>query len=721
MNHSFKTFAGLLLGAVAIVGCQREPMAEPNPNFNPETNEVTAQFVLSVSTGSSSTKMSATAVQMNHNFRGIDSAKLVLFANNGNPSFVKKEGNTFKQVYNLGKLFTTGQISNTGTQNNDASSNRIMQLSIPLGSDAALFYGKAINATPGKSTGKTISHISDETPANTYFSASRRIGDEDSDVTEYDATAALMIYAINTIIKSSINAATEPYKGYSGLGPLSWEGIGIQYKKNHRLYEYSTCTDDIVTLSALAESMGMAYAEFTHIKDGEFRAGSSGAVKKMMQDMYTVISGTRGTIPLNAEEANVQRLADEIETRMNTFFNNDWTYKTTEQIKTAIGNAWITTFNGARDLNDYPYGDFNIPVGAAQLSFDTSTGRFSYKHPNAALVTPGNSFDPKKYMYAPELCYYVNSPLLVTTKENLSVSDFPNGVAPWNKDVDDAEGKWKAGNWRRDKVESGTRGVAVQKNISYGMALMETSVAWSSEVNSNETLNDNRYAMTNGVEEDRAIEKDQAHFILRGILIGGVHPRYDWQFLPRPLTSAETTAGLGLFDGVIYDDDIPNTAVPTPVGESVYTLVYDNYDWQKVTQSDVYVALEFVNNGDAFWGKDNLIPNSGIFYLGAKLTVAPKNLSGDKDANQAITWPTHYEIPPIDETTGISKKIERVFIQDFLTKVTFRIGTNSLHYAYLTIPDLRSSQMSLGLSADLEWKHGFEYDIEFKNNPGPSN
>ena len=36
MNHSFKTFAGLLLGAVAIVGCQREPVAQPNPNYNPD-------------------------------------------------------------------------------------------------------------------------------------------------------------------------------------------------------------------------------------------------------------------------------------------------------------------------------------------------------------------------------------------------------------------------------------------------------------------------------------------------------------------------------------------------------------------------------------------------------------------------------------------------------------------------------------------------------------
>jgi hypothetical protein len=61
----------------------------------------------------------------------------------------------------------------------------------------------------------------------------------------------------------------------------------------------------------------------------------------------------------------------------------------------------------------------------------------------------------------------------------------------------------------------------------------------------------------------------------------------------------------------------------------------------------------------------------------------------------------------------MSKQIPRVFIQDFMTKVTFRIGHLSLQKAYVTVPDLRSSQMSLGLSVDIQWQNGFEYDIEF--------
>ena len=54
-----------------------------------------------------------------------------------------------------------------------------------------------------------------------------------------------------------------------------------------------------------------------------------------------------------------------------------------------------------------------------------------------------------------------------------------------------------------------------------------------------------------------------------------------------------------------------------------------------------------------------------------------------------------------------------MFIQDFVTSALFKIGLNSLKYAYVTVPDLRSSQMSLGLSVDIQWQNGFEYDIEF--------
>ena len=118
------------------------------------------------------------------------------------------------------------------------------------------------------------------------------------------------------------------------------------------------------------------------------------------------------------------------------------------------------------------------------------------------------------------------------------------------------------------------------------------------------------------------------------------------------------------------------------------------------------MALEFLNNGDDFWGRDNLIPSGCKFYLVAELENDATNQAG-------IVWPANTEIPPIDESTGASLKIPRIFIQDFMTSATFKLGEDSLKNAYYTMPDLRSSQMSLGLSVDLQWKNGYVYDLTF--------
>ena len=125
-----------------------------------------------------------------------------------------------------------------------------------------------------------------------------------------------------------------------------------------------------------------------------------------------------------------------------------------------------------------------------------------------------------------------------------------------------------------------------------------------------------------------------------------------------------------------------------------------------------------MNNGDAFYGRDNLIPKGAVFYLVAKLAKP----TSDQIAALASKWPADHQIPPVwgvdGETpaspavAGDSKKIARVFIQDFITNVTFRIGANSLQNAYYSIPDLRASQMSLGLSVDLQWISGLEYTLD---------
>ena len=713
----------LMLGIFALAGtllsCNREdPIV--NPDYNPETGEVNTQFVLSVSTGQGPrTKQSADAAQKNNNFYGIQDATLFAYATGITTTpFVNSSGTGYKRDYDLGILYTAGEI--TPADNSTSSSNRIMQLNIPVGTDAMLFYGKAITNAQGDARGSMNSHLDGENPMNTYFSVNRRIGDENN-VKKYDATARLMIYAINTIMESHVEA-NGSQDGFSNLPALSWQDLGHQYEINNGLYDRQGTYS---ALSPLAENLGKAWSTFTYIKTGEYRAGSSAAVKKMMLDMYAVVKIASETeSPNSASEANAKRLALEITDQMNRFFTSNWTYKEIDVIKASLvpsamsesdWNNTTTGFAGAQSLNNYP-GSFNIPDGAAQLDYDRNNDKFSYKHPNQALATPGGTFEPRKYVYPVELAYFVNSGLRVTDQD-VAVSDYPNGVGPWDDDATTGN-KWSLKNWAKNKpVTANTRAVAIRDNVNYGVAVLETKVAWGKDNGGNTIayLEDNKNALT-GDGSNNSISVDDAKIILKGILIGGAHPIVDWQYLPKDVTGITSQNGgtYGSFDGVVYDNVIVSSAIPSTA--PTYTLVFDNYDWNNTTQRNVRIALEFQNNGDDFWGKDNLIPSGGVFYLLAELSPGATTATGVNAPSNSITWPTNYQVPPIYEAgdnAGMSKQIPRVFIQSFMTSATFRIGETSLQKAYVTVPDLRSAQMSFGLSVDLEWKTGFTYDIEF--------
>ena len=785
-----KLFNLALVGTMvlAAAACQREQMGSSSVEANGNgVKEVTTQFVLNVAS-SPQTKMTADVVQMNHNFRGMDNAKIFVYNTGMIPekpeattpdAFVLKTNSWTEEkakYFDMGTLLSSSSLDNAGTNNNDNSSNRVLQLSVPVGVDAVLFYGKAIkgnNAESYQYGGTNMSATQFKlNPAETVIAAQRILATDDV-VDHYDATGALMIYIINDILSTYVDKTTGSVYGFTGstypvehvdtqtstvtitydgegYRDLSWDALGHQYeiqtKGASSRYSEADGFDMGRTLSGLEEVLGRCYFLFTDIRAGEYRTGSSGAVKKMVSDMYKVISDASQATPTNEYEANAKRLAVAILDRFGDFFFSPTAtnipegysagdYRPLSTIETELGpTVWsANNFNLAEDLNKYPYEQFRIPRGAAQLGFGMEKQAkivqggetvgseyldntdhythdfFYYLHPNRALVSHGDKmFDPQKYMHPAELWYYVNSPIRTTNKENLKVGDYPNGVNPWKN-----EGSWTADAWAaKGKVKSSTRGVAVKNNINYGVALLKSSVLKSAA-----TYNDNRYAMTDHKESDRAISNSDLRLTLTGILIGGVNPKMNWQFVRK-----ESTGEYSHFDGVIYDSSIASGTVPTPAGQENYTLVYDNFNSTDEAsdgnlqndQNNVLIALEFKNNGDPFWGKHNLIPTDGYFYLVAEVP-APSQTQADN-----LAWPTDHQIPPVygvdDEVVpdgmvkGESKKIGRVFMQDFMTEIKFNLVENSLKNAYYTMPDLRASQMSLGLSVDLQWIPGLQYN-----------
>lgn len=768
MKHLFNyVLTGTLL--LATMGCQRQPLDPTGTVGVSDGQEVTTQFILNVSSAPT-TKMSADAVQQNNNFRGIEHAVLFTYATGqtGKPHVLSTTA-TADKTFDFGTLISAGGLDpNSNLNGADAEattpgSKRILSLSIPVHTDAVLFYGKAPKANTGHEAddayGATQTVNLGTQAKDTKFAAVKILS-ETSTVNAYDATARLMIWILNNIKDRSLSADTESYaeRGWT-LPAVTWAQYGHRYEydnyKNDLTrpcrYTVDQCLDHKV--EGLEEVLGKCYYLFTYIlpvgdgrPHGEYRGGSSFAVKSMIIDMYKVITAASEAEPTNAKEANAKRMAQAILNRAKTFFNTDnGKYKEISDIKTQLidtehlfdNTTWNSNFKDAKDLNGYPYEDFGIPEGAAQLgfvvegqSYPTSgyinppstpapKDEFYYYHPNKPLVNYNmTEFEPRKYLLPAELYYYVNSPLR-TTSNDVTVASYPDGVNKWNADA-----SWTGWDFP-GKVSSSTRGVAVAHSINYGVALLKSSVKIATGVTA---FQDNRYALTNHAEANKTIPVSSAQLSLKGILIGGVNPRMNWQFT-RYFTSSTTgnhEPGLGdlsKFDGVIYDHTLPSNAVPTPAESPNYTLVYDNFNSTVLTdktlqesQNDVYVALEFVNNGEAFYGRDNLIHNGATFYLVAKLDK-PTN-----DQATSLAWPTDHHIAPLyrvdnpsetlpeGKAAGDSKEIARIFIQDFMTTVTFSLGANSLQHAYYSTPDLRASQMSLGLDVDLQWTPGLTYN-----------
>lgn len=695
-----------LTGATMFTGCSSgdEAVVENNPNYNAVTNEVTAQFVLNVSSATgNTTRQSADVVQKNANFRGLKDAKLIGLST-GHSSYLAPyngesttdESYKVKKTYDLGTLYAANAVENTGTNNSENSSRRVLQLALPLQTDAMLVYARAIPKGTDEENGKVTMNITPN-PENITFSLASRLG-EKSDA--YQQTLDMSAAIINRVMSVSLNPTTGPWgkegethTSEAALPAISWKGLG----------------DDLSggSLVALEELLAIAYNEMTTLGTGEYRAGYAKAVKKMMFDLLQTANTVYGATATSDREFNAQRLAFEIRSRIEKYFGNLSAESTTgfhnigsigtnNEIANSLKEGGVVVdqadftskFGKVTDelLETFP-SSFGLPEGVAQLTV-SDADVFSYKTTNNSLLN--GTINASNYMYPSELMYFDNSALRVNDAEK-NVSDYPNGYNNWNT------ASWTG--WTTGAVVASTRSVAVKNNINYGVAMLKSAVALEGT-----EFKDNRAAVVGSSATDQVLSKtDVEKFTLTGILVGGQINQLGWDYL------AKTPGTAANWNYVIYDNQIPNSGIiPTVVGKENYTLVFDNYNSTLAAnaQSDVYVALEFVNNSEkAFYGKGNIVPVGGTFYLVAKLT---------KGANSIAAWDDTYAIPPYD--AGASTKITRIFVQDFMTTAIFKIGNTSLQNAFVTMPDLRSTQSSLGLSVNLDWQTGLSFETSLGSN-----
>ncbi len=736
-------FAGAiaLTGSTMLTSCSSSDDASAennNPNYDPVEQSVYAQFVFNVSTGNqATTRQSSSATQATTSvlFRGINNAALFTYKLNADGKHLATAAVADKYI-DLGTPLASGTITNT-------NSHRVLEMSLPINTNTMLFYGKApegtalpAEATKGYSAYDLYGHLDDYTLAGgtganagkditeANFELGKRMTAEN--LAKYNQIKKLLGGVLTCIINTKIadgNHVALDAEHY-GVAVAANEYPATVTWANYANADGKSPVEATHELYALEAKLAEVYKALTNIQtdQGELRAGYGTAILHTIEDVWSVINSVQCATPFSKGEAVAKKLAELIHVEINKYFDGNVPMTGDNKGGAVTGVAFkpvstmVSTFNsdalwpttagthptvdgiGSEDLTKFPMA-YAVPSGAAHYDWDGTKKIFEYvTNYNTSSVGSGGGFTVESYLYPAELLYFGNSPLRVSDTEHKEPT-YPNGVDNWKTD-----GSW-SDDWVKDShVVSTTRSVAMRNNINYGSALLKTTVGYKSA-----TLKDNNHAIQKDKdpsivdtdEPDKEITVDATSFQLVGVIIGGQYKKVGWDFTPK--TTGNT-------QGYIYDKAIPEgansiptyNATPAPSNPN-YTLVFDNYKAGDGGQDVVYVALELKNNtGQDFYGKHDLIRNGDSFYLVGKLNPT------------AISWSdlgqrsTDHPLPPYN-TDGTSKEIVRVFMQDFMTTANFWFNENSLKQALLTVPDLRHSSLTLGLSVDMNWSTGITF------------
>ena len=536
------------------------------------------------------------------------------------------------------------------------------------------------------------------------------------------------------------------------LGSITWKEYGDKFGAGE-------------TLAPLAEVVGEAYHNIMTIqkKDTdpdpevdafiyELRSASSGSVLRLTEDLYGILSRVVAAIPTTAEERIAQLLAEEILTRASNFFvadhgtgkvsyrpfntimsgvdtwipdrnKNTYTSGTADLGGGVVLNATIDdTFFYRDDVNPVQTGfpqNLGLPLGSALMTFFNPHDKNSQSPINYTVVSyltevpaygvGGGSFPITNYRYPAELMYYTNSSIR-TANKLMQNSEFPTTTDVWWNDT--YWNNWTGGN----TIKSSTQSVGVAKTINYGTALLATKVGYSAPV----IYDNNRGLHPSETANSIDVQSLSSQFEITGIMIGGVCDQVGWNFLPK-----NTDFTKMIYDDLSYDGEnetpgavvIPRYTAATAerFTKDIYTLTFDNYDKSKEpdNQNVVYIALEIKNKtGQDLWGELNVIRRDGTFYLvGALDPKNPAALAKFKDEGGNINLSRKdFNYPPFD-ASGNTINAPRVFMQDYVTTVKMNFTPESLAHAYVTMPDLRAGQVSLGLSVDVNWESGYDFEI----------
>lgn len=319
----------------------------------------------------------------------------------------------------------------------------------------------------------------------------------------------------------------------------------------------------------------------------------------------------------------------------------------------------ITTETGVTETSGtLSYDGTTLAGYPGNINLPDGAAKVEWNNTNAFEVIPTegntglNTPSFDSYIYPAPLCYYVNSAVKTADTE----VDL-DATVDWSTIL-----TYLSGN----TVTATTRSIAINDVINYGVGRLDLQVICKTQ-----RIPDYKDDGHNSSVVDVPTEG----FTITGVLIGG-QGEVGWNYVPT------TTGTKTIYDKTMPDDMAAKYATDFTGATTNYTLAFET-----VAATDVNVAIEFVNNStkDFYGNGGEVIPVNGKFYLIGTLTAANATETGSK-----------------------------VFKQDYNTLAKFTV--TSLKNAYNTLPDLRTPELQLGLSVDLDWEEGHTFDVEIGGN-----
>ncbi len=434
-------------------------------------------------------------------------------------------------------------------------------------------------------------------------------------------------------------------------------------------------TNLIAALNAVADA-----APTENLSDGvkpkfkEVTTAQSSTINALWNNFKEITTGSSKNIEWVFKELYMNLDGLSTEAAKNTVPDG---YKMATAIRTALGTYVTATVESGvttavtlkSDYTGYP-ASVNLPDGAVRVTYDATENKFEAST-TMAYATTMNIATLENYVYPANLQYFVNS----AVKTANSVKSPGYGNKTW----DTILGEYTDGT----AVSSETRSVAINDPVQYGVGRLDVTVKGlkgSSE-------EDNKYYDNAGNEVDVT-----NGFELTGILIGG-QKTVGWNYAVKENETGTYT----IYDKTMSEPSSMTVKRGTATANN-YTLVLQTGETE--AEKTVNIALEFVNNCPDFVGANGeIIPNGATFYLvGALKTSEATNMA----------------------ETAVAAAKDRIFTQDFKTIANFTIKTGTdtpnnddgLGTATKGLPDLRNTQMELGLSVDLAWQPGLNFEVD---------